>query len=156
MSYRDSSNRSGDLSEAIAQLEMMNRGWIVSEPVSRDAVYDRIVDLGNNTFNTVQIKTMCGNSIARVVDRSGEIVSKNGKTRDSIDYAKHGIDWLCGVDLETKKCYFYKHETYSKIPAKSFSIKKYPPDEFPRREVPKHHIAKVAKAKKVKVWTTQN
>ena len=152
MCYRDSSNRSGDLSEAIAELEMIKRGWIVSEPVSRDAAYDRIVDLGDNTFNTVQIKTMCGNSIVKVVDRSGEIVSKNGKTRDSIDYAEHGIDWLVGVNKEGK-CFFYKHETYSKIPSKSFSTKKYPPDNFPQRTVPNTHAAK---PKEITRWTTQN
>ena len=47
-------------------------------PSSRDSVYDFVVDLGNKSFQTIQVKTMCGNSITKVVDRSGEIVSANG------------------------------------------------------------------------------
>ena len=78
MSYRDTSNQSGDLSEQAVKLELIRRGWIVLEPSSRDAVYDLVVDKGGS-FETIQVKTMNGNSIAKVVDRSGEVVSKNGK-----------------------------------------------------------------------------
>ena len=78
---------------------------------------------------------MNGNSIAKIVDRSGEVVSKNGKERESIDYAKHGIDWLAGYSKENNECYFYKLGTYSLIETKSFSVNKYSPDEFPSNNI---------------------
>lgn len=144
MSYRDLSNQSGDISERFVSLEIIRRGWHVLEPISRDAVYDLVVDI-DGSFQTIQVKTMCGNSIAKVVDRSGEVVAKNGKTRNSIDYAEHGIDWIVGYNKKTNKCYFYKHENYSKIPSKSFSVKKYKPDTFPTRAVPNRHAQKSLK-----------
>ena len=137
MSYRDTSNQSGDLSEQAVKLELIRRGWIVLEPSSRDAVYDLVVDRGRS-FETIQVKTMSGNSITKIVDRSGEVVSKNGKMRESIDYAKHGIDWLVGYNREKNECYFYKLGTYSLIETKSFSVNKHPPDEFPKNVVLKH------------------
>tara|TARA_E500000305_G_C3970417_1_gene211636 strand:- start:323 stop:805 length:483 start_codon:yes stop_codon:yes gene_type:complete len=141
MSYRDSSNQSGDISERFVSLEIIRRGWHVLEPISRDAVYDLVADI-DGTFQTIQVKTMCGNSIAKIVDRSGEVVAKNGKTRNSIDYAEHGIDWLVGYDKHNQQCYFYKLENYSKIPSKSFSVNKYKPDKFPTRPVENRHTKK--------------
>ena len=141
MSYRDTSNQSGDLSEQTVKLELIRRGWIVLEPSSRDAVYDLVVDIGGS-FQTVQVKTMCGNSICKIVDRSNEVVSKNGKVRESIDYAKHGIDWLVGYSRESNKCYFYKLGTYSVKEEKNFSVNKYQPDQFPWNNVPKRHARK--------------
>ena len=82
MTYRDTSNQSGDISERAVSLELVRRGWHVLEPISRDAIYDLVVDVDGN-FQTVQVKTMSGNSIAKVVDRSGEVVSSNGKPRNS-------------------------------------------------------------------------
>ena len=144
MTYRDTSNQSGDISERAVSLELVRRGWHVLEPISRDAVYDLVVDV-NGSFQTIQVKTMSGNSITKIVDRSGEVVSENGKTRNSIDYAEHGIDWLVGYSKEDNVCYFYKHEKYSKILTKSFSINKHPPDDFPFREVPNRHANKKGK-----------
>ena len=129
--YRDTSNQSGDLSEALAYADLVGKGWIVLQPSSRDAVYDYVVDRGNMVFETVQVKTMQSNSICKYIDRSGERVSHNGKTRNSLDYAAHGIHWLAGVHKETGEIYYYKHETYSRIPSKSFSVNKYPQDGFP-------------------------
>lgn len=141
MSYRDTSNQSGDLSQLIAKLEIVDRGWIVLEPSSRDSVYDLVVDRGNRVFETVQVKTMCGNSISRVIDRSGEVVSKTGKVRNSIDYAAHGVDWLVGVN-KTGACFFYHLDTYKNIPSKSFSVNKYAHDDFPTNKVPQRHAKK--------------
>ena len=141
MSYRDSSNQSGDISESAVTLDLIKKGWHILQPVSRDAVYDLVVDMGEQGFQTVQVKTLCGNSISRIVDRSGEVVAKNGKTRNSIDYAQHGIDWLVGYDKVTGECYYYKLETYSNIKSKSFSVKKWEQDGFPTRQVPNRHTA---------------
>jgi len=141
MTYRDTSNQSGDISERAVSLELVRKGWHVLEPISRDAVYDLVVDI-DGSFQTIQVKTMSGNSITKVVDRSGEVVSHNGKTRNSIDYAEHGIDWLVGYRKADNLCFFYKLENYSKIPTKSFSINKHPPDKFPVRQVPNRHTKK--------------
>ncbi|HAW79637.1 MAG TPA: hypothetical protein DCX27_07945, partial [Balneola sp.] len=104
---------------------------------------DLVVDLGDR-FAKVQVKTMCGNSITKVVDRSGERVSKNGKTRNSLDYAAHGVDWLVGVNKEGE-IFYYSIENYSKIPSKSFSINKWSADEFPINEVSTRHRRKKEK-----------
>ena len=90
--YRDSSNQSGDRSEITVYLDLIKRGWIVNTPSSRDAVYDMIVDMGDR-FAKVQVKTLSGNSITRIVDRSGERVSAGGKVRNSLDYAQLDRDW---------------------------------------------------------------
>ena len=142
--YRDSSNVSGDLSEITVMQDLVRKGWIVLTPSSRDSVYDFVVDLGNKNFQTIQVKTMCGNSIARIVDRSGERVSYNGKTRNSLDYAEHGVDWLVGVRKTDGKVFYYKHEKYSKIPTKSFSVNVWEPDQFPTNNVPSRHAKKAA------------
>jgi hypothetical protein len=141
MSYRDTSNQSGDLSQQVVKLEIIRRGWIVLEPSSRDSVYDLVVDRGSGCFETLQVKTMCGNSITKVIDRSGEVVSKTGKVRNSLDYAQHGVDWLVGVN-KCGECFFYHLNTYQHIPTKSFSVNKYTPDEFPAFKVPQRHAKK--------------
>ena len=138
MSFKDSSNQSGVVSELTAQLDIIKRGFMCQPPVSRDAVYDLIIDFGEGQMETAQVKTMSGNSITKIVDRSGEVVSRNGKTRNSLDYAAHGVDWLIGVS-KLGEVFYYKLETYSQIPGKSFSVNKYPPDDFPFRIVPTRH-----------------
>lgn len=135
--YRDTSNQSGDRSEITVYLDLIKKGWIVNTPSSRDAVYDLVVDMGTH-FETVQVKTMCGNSITKIVDRSGERVSHNGKTRNSLDYAAHGIHWLAGVS-KTGEVFYYKLATYKDIPSKSFSVNKWKQDGFPLNSVSKRH-----------------
>ena len=135
--YRDSSNQSGDRSEITVYLDLIKKGWIVNTPSSRDSVYDMVVDVGGK-FETIQVKTMSGNSITRVIDRSGERVSVNGKVRNSLDYAEHGINWLVGVSRDGD-VYYYKLDTYKNIPSKSFSVKKWKQDGFPVNPVPKRH-----------------
>jgi len=141
--YRDKSNQSGDVSALTARLDMAKKGFIVSEPLSRDSVYDFLVETPDG-IESVQVKTMCGNSITKVVNRSGERVSANGKIRNSIDYAQHGIDWLVGVHKDGR-VFYYRHENYSNIPSDSFSVNKYPSDEFPLYEVPNRHTKPLLK-----------
>ncbi len=140
MSYRDTSNQSADISENTVKLELIRKGWIVLEPSSRDCVYDFVVDMGDS-FQTIQVKTLRSNKITKIVNRSHECVSRSGKTRNSLDYAEYGVDWLVGVNREGV-CYFYKLKTYSQIPSKSFSVNKYPPDNFPSSSVPQRHSKK--------------
>ena len=139
MSYRDTSNQSGDISEISIRLDLIKKGYVVLEPSSRDCVYDIVVDR-EGVFETVQCKTMQNNSIAKIVNRSNEVVSKGGKTRNSLDYAKHGVHWLAGYHKRTGEIYYYKLKTYAAIPGKSFSVLKHPQDGFPPRNVPNRHI----------------
>lgn len=142
--YRDSSNVSGDLSEALVYADLIRRGWIVLAPSSRDSVYDFVVDFGNNNFQTIQVKTMKKNSIAKVIDRSGERVSANGKARNSLDYADYGVHWLVGVRKSDNEIFYYTLDKYSKIPTKSFSVNRHTPDDFPVNDVPSRHSKKSA------------
>lgn len=131
--YRSTSNRSGDLNQQIVATDLIKRGWIVLTPSSRDSVYDFVVDMGDKIFHTIQVKTMSSNSISKFIDRSGERVSFNGKTRNSLDYAEHKIDWIVGVNKKGE-VFYYHLNTYSKIPSKSFSVKIWKPDCFPINE----------------------
>ncbi len=138
MSYRDTSNQSGDISEMTIRLDLIKKGYVVLEPSSRDCVYDIVVDR-DGTFETIQCKTMQSNSIAKIVDRSNEVVCAGGKVRNSLDYAEHGVNWLAGCHKKTGEIYYYKLETYAAIDKKSFSVLKHPQDGFPSRNVPNRH-----------------
>lgn len=134
MSYRTTSNQTGDLSEQIFYAEMIRKGWMVLTPSSRDAIYDFVVDMAEDGFVKVQVKTLQKNTINKVVDRSSSKVSNNGKERNSTDYAEHGIDWLVAVDVNKSKCYYYSLNLYSSISGKSINVKDLPSQEFPINE----------------------
>ena len=140
--YRHLSNQSGDKSETAVILYLQERGWIPSIPVSRDAVYDLIVDLGNKNFQTIQVKTMNGNSIPKCKSRNHERVSKNGKTRNTTIYTDHKLDWIIGVHKDGS-IYPYKYENYKNIKPNCFSVRKYPCDQFPVN-IPDSHVKKSA------------
>ena len=139
MSYRDKSNQSGDISETAIKLDLIKKGYILLEPSSRDCVYDFAIDMGNGVFETIQCKKMQKNSITKIVDRSNEVVSKGGKTRNSLDYAKHGVHWLAGYRDADGEKFYYKLKTYAAIPKKSCSVLTHPQDGFPERNVPSRH-----------------
>ena len=134
MSYRTTSNQTGDLSEQIFYAEMIRKGWMVLTPSSRDAIYDFVVDMAEDGFVKVQVKTLQGNIINKIVDRSSASVSNNGKPRNSTDYAEHGIDWLVAVDVDKSKCYYYRLSCYSKISGKTINVTKHPSQDFPINE----------------------
>ena len=138
MTYRDKSNQSGDISEVAIKLDLIKKGYVVLEPSSRDCVYDLVIDM-DGSFQTMQCKTMSNNSITKIVDRSNEVVSVNGKTRNSLDYAAHGVNWLAGYNKKSGKIFYYKLQTYSAITTKSFSVLRHPHDGFPSRQVPNRH-----------------
>lgn len=133
MSYRTTSNQTGDLSEQIFYTEMIRKGWMVLTPSSRDAIYDFVVDMGEKGFAKVQVKTLRGNLIYKKIDRSSASVSHGGKVRNSTDYAEHGIDWLVAVEpiVDGGKCYFYSLERYSQISGNAINITQHPSEEFP-------------------------
>ena len=147
MSYKHTSNQSGDASQSRARTFLVERGFIVLEPSSRDAIYDCVIDRGDGIFETAQIKTLKGNSLAKRTNRKGETVSKQGKIRNSVDYAEEGIHWLIGVG-KNGEIYPYHIEQYKQYDQTTFSVKKYPPlRHFPRNENIKSNN-KISKEKK--------
>lgn len=132
MSYKTNTNRNADFAESLVYADLISKGWITLSPSSRDSPYDFVVDMGNK-FAKVQVKKITSsNMIHKVIARGNQRVTKNGKVRNTIDYAKRGIDWLAGVDIKNKKVYYYSIENYSNIPAKTcFSVKAHKADEFP-------------------------
>jgi len=134
--YRSPSEQSGLRSESIAKTFLIEKGYILC-PAPRDCVFDFAVckgfdlETGKWDFETVQVKTLTkNNSISKIVDRSGDIVSRNGKERNSLDYSEWGVDWLLGVGKDGQ-VHTYPLEVYENIPTKSFSVRKYPSVEFP-------------------------
>ena len=122
-----------DLAEYLVICDLISKGWVVCTPSSRDTPYDFIVDI-HGKFVKIQVKKMGGSkglSLTRRLERGNQKVTENGKIRNTIDYAERGIEWLVGVNTDTKEVFYYSIENYSKIPAKVFSVSKWRPDEFP-------------------------
>lgn len=144
--FQTTSEQSGRRSLLIAWKEIVNHGWSVME-ADRDCVFDLAAWMGvdrsslkpTNLFETIQVKTLQKNRLTIIVDRSGEVVCKGGKTRNTISYADAGIDWLIGVDREGEKCHFYPWDFYSGVETKSFSVDKYPSFTFPFHNPPSNH-----------------
>ena len=94
MTYKTDTNRNADYAEAIVKADLLQKGWIVLTPSSRDSPYDFVVDLGGR-FVRLQVKKLNRQgTIHRIVARGNQKVTENGKVRNSIDYAKRGIEWL--------------------------------------------------------------
>tara|TARA_A100000172_G_scaffold34250_1_gene20646 strand:- start:196 stop:618 length:423 start_codon:yes stop_codon:yes gene_type:complete len=132
MTYKTNTNMNADLAEAMVSTDLMRRGWIVLTPSSRDSAYDLVVEM-HGTFYRVQVKKMSNHKLHRIVERGNQRVTKNGKVRNSIDYAACGVEWLAGVDIETKQIFYYPLDLYKSKP-KSFSVKKHQPTYFPINE----------------------
>jgi len=134
MSYVTNTNKNADYAESLVYADMIKKGWIILNPSSRDSPYDFVVDLGNR-FAKIQVKKVSSkNRIHKILERGNQRVTKNGKIRNAIDYAERGIDWLVGVNIDTGKIDYYSIENYSKIDAKSFSVKAHKSDKFPINE----------------------
>ena len=132
MTYKTNTNRNADLAETLVYADLIRRGWIVLIPSSRDSTYDLVVEM-HGAFKRVQIKKMTAHKLPRLVERGNQKVTKNGKIRNSIDYAECGIEWLAGVDLETQEIYYYPLDIYASKP-KTFSVKKHESATFPVNE----------------------
>ncbi len=137
--YTNDTNQTGDISHLSVKIDIINKGWVVLEPSTDECIYDLVVDFGNGRFERIQIKTLANNTqLTKYKNRNAEVVSKNGKTRNSVDYAASGIEWLVGVNKQTNQVYYYHISNYEKIESHSFSVNKYPPCKFPKNEVPVH------------------
>ena len=133
--YRSTSEQSGACSESIAKTFLIKLGYIVAD-APRDCIFDYVVARNFNektkkwSYWNIQVKTLSGNRLTKTVDRAGEVVSKGGKQRKSVDYAEYGIDWLLGVSKEGK-IHCYPLDMYGALVQKTFSVRKYPSYEFP-------------------------
>lgn len=115
MSYRYSSNQSADRSLLIVMTDIVDRGFMPCTPLSRDTIYDLVVDRGQGKFETLQIKTLSKYSFS-TANRSAnadEPVSRNGKARNRYFYRDFGIDWMVGVAREfPHQLYYYSIDVY--------------------------------------------
>lgn len=130
MSYRHATNQIADRSQLLVTLDLVSRGFVPSVPVSRDTVYDLIVEREQTQFETVQVKTL-NKHILRLTNRAhgDEPVSRNGKARNKYHYAHHGISWVVGVQHRPHVEFFYYplevYRHYEKI-----DVRKVPPVDF--------------------------
>ena len=134
MSYKTNTNQNGDLAEKIVEMEIIKKGWIPSTPCSRDADYDFVVDVDGD-FQRVQVKKMTNHKLPRMVERKNQRTTKEGKIRNTVDYAERGIEWLVGVDIDSGETFWYKLENYKNKPKKfKTTSEKHPPDFFPENK----------------------
>ena len=113
--YNYKSNKTADFTEQLVKLDLINRGWVVLEPSSRDTSYDLLVETGFRKFETVQVKSVRGN-IFHTTNRGSaqgkEFVSENGKVRNCYSYADELIDWMVAVDVNNHRIYYYPLDIY--------------------------------------------
>ena len=139
--YKVDTARNTELSELLAKVFVVERGWMCSEAGNRDSPYDLVADLGDGKFERIQVKKVSNKHkhIKRVVSRKNQKVTTKGKIRSTIDYAELGIEWLFGVDIFTKEIFTYKLETYKNLP-QSISVGKWECDDFPTNGVIKRNV----------------
>lgn len=115
MSSHDNSHhtkRDGDLGVYKAILDLHQKGYIVSDPLTEHAPFDLII-WRNCNAKTVQVKH-------RSKDGSGKIEVRfrrtqwntNGSYNEEID--KQPIDLYCVYCPESDECYYFKPEWFNK------------------------------------------
>ena len=134
MTYKTNTNQNADIAEQMFKTYVLQKGWIVLEPSSRDSDYDFVIDM-NGRFERAQVKKMTDHVLPRIVERSNPRTTENGKVRNSVDYAERGIEWLVGVDIDSGEVYPYQISDYKDKP-KQFKVtayngKKHPISAFP-------------------------
>lgn len=136
--YKHRSNNTADISHNTVVNDLIQKGWVVCFPSSRDTSYDLVIEKitssGNRVFKTIQIKTLNSASSFRTNSRGyaagKERVSTQGNIRNDYNYADVKIDWMVGVDHETLSTYYYPlhiYKNYStinihKIPSVNFDV----------------------------------
>jgi hypothetical protein len=107
----------GLIAENIASTFFIAHGYDVSKPLNGSGPYDLIVvNSEKKTAQFVQVKCISKTKNSIKTCSSGSSKQKGGK-RKRIDYAKYGVDWLVGVDLETFNVYAYPLEFYKNKPS---------------------------------------
>jgi len=133
--YKVDTARNTELTELLSMAFVVEKGWMCSQSGNRDSPYDLIADFGNGDFQRIQVKKLSSRGdIKRVINRSNQKVTLNGKIRNSSDYASEGIEWLFAVCVSTKKIYTYHINSYKNMPV-SITVDKQIQDEFPENEL---------------------
>lgn len=117
MTYKTNTNQNADIAETIVTLEFQARGWMITDAGSRDADYDHLVDI-NGKILKVQTKKMTDFKLPRIVERKNQRTTKNGKIRETVDYAERGVDLLIGVDIESRQVFPFELSDYKDKPKK--------------------------------------
>jgi hypothetical protein len=96
-------NTKGRLAELLAISRFIELGYIVLEPVNKDGVYDFVVEK-DNIFSKVQVKKLrlLENNSYELSIRSA---THNRKVNKVKTYTKNDVDFIIGVDIETKNVY---------------------------------------------------
>jgi hypothetical protein len=116
----------GVIAENIAENHFIAHGYEVSKPKLGTSPYDFIViNPELNTRETVQVKHIYDNKLKTYSSGAGK--DKGGK-RKRISYAKCGIDWLVGVNIETNQVFCYHHDYYCN--KQSISVYKHPSQQI--------------------------
>lgn len=114
MAYPHQSIWTGDITESIARLFVMDHKWMVLNPECRDSVYDFAVQF-HNKISTIQVKSLSKSGSFKTTNRarsSKESVSDGGKARNCFRYADRGVEWMMGVDVPTKSVFCYPIDVY--------------------------------------------
>ena len=134
MTYKTNTNQNADIAEQMFKTYVLQKGWIVLEPSSRDSDYDFVIDM-NGRFERAQVKKMTDHVLPRIVEWSNQRTTENGKVRNSVDYAERGIEWLVGVDIDSGEVYPYQISDYKDKPKQckvtAYNGKKHPSSAFP-------------------------
>ena len=129
--YQIKSNNTSDIAEQMVKLDLIQRGWVVLDPSSRDLPYDFVVEKKARVFETVQVKKLNGKSFSttnRGSAKGNETTTINGNVRYCYSYADEKIDWMVAVDVDYPRIYYYPLHVYmnhttinvSKVPSVEF------------------------------------
>ena len=122
--FRWQSEQTCEVSETAVMLDILRKGWICQK-WSRDSPIDLLVDMGENNFSSVQVKSFTGHTIPTITRNEPD-----GKRNTSL-YKDFAIDWIVGYQTITEKIYYYHIDKYGPLDGKSINIRKMPPDNFP-------------------------
>jgi hypothetical protein len=103
----------GDLGVLKAQLDLYEKGFWVSSPLTENAPFDLIATKGGKSYTTqVKYRSMKKNGTLEVSFRTSW-ADKNGTHIKSVDMEQ--IDWYIIYCPETDKCYYLDPKKFDRI-----------------------------------------
>lgn len=96
----------GTLSELIAQEFFINKGYIVSEPISHFSEYDLIIDI-EGKLQRVQVRTIYHYNENERIRYKLNLETAQRKANSNLRkrYSKDSFDIMCGVEPTTRSIY---------------------------------------------------
>lgn len=102
----------GDLGVLKAQLDLFEKGFIVSVPLTEHAPFDLVVTR-KGVSKTVQVKTRCIDERGCLyVSFKSSWADKHGTHIKYVD--KSNVDWYCVYCPDTDECYYFDPKKYNK------------------------------------------